>query len=290
MKKWILLFSLTLIFVSRPGYGQEMLTIKGSDTMVNLVQRMVEVYLEHNPDIFISVTGGGSGTGLAALTNRKCDIVNSSRSIKKEEIDRARENGVEPVGVIIALDGFSIIVHGNNPLARLTVPQIAQIFRGEIKNWKELGGKDRPIVLYGRQSNSGTYIFFRDEILKADYAQSMMQLNGNAQIVEAVKRDVSGIGYVGVGYLKDTEAVKIISVAVTPDADYFSPLDSSAVRSGQYPLSRPLFQYVHGVPSDQIKSFFVFELGENGQQLVEEEGYIAISATEKALNKETAGL
>ena len=290
MKKWIILLAGMLVLMGRPGYGQEMLTIKGSDTMVNLVQRLAEVYLEHNPDVFVSVTGGGSGTGLAALINRKCDLVNSSRAIKPEEINRAEENGVNPVEVILALDGFSLIVHGSNPVEKLTLPQIAQLFRGEIKNWKELGGKDLPVVLYGRQSNSGTYIFFRDEVLKADYAPSMLQLNGNAQIVEAVRRDVAGIGYVGVGYLKDAEAVNIIRVAVTPDADYISPVDSSAVQSGQYPLSRPLYQYVHGAPAGPVKSFFLFELGEEGQRIVEEEGFIAISEKEKAKNRDQAGL
>ncbi|MFA5259987.1 MAG: PstS family phosphate ABC transporter substrate-binding protein [Candidatus Omnitrophota bacterium] len=290
MKKWILFLFLTLVSLSQPGYAQEMLTIKGSDTMAALVQQMAEAYLEHDPDIFVSVTGGGSGTGLAALMNRKCDIVNSSRAIKKEEEDRARENGVDPVAVIIALDGLSIIVHGSNPVETLTVPQIAQIFRGEIKNWKELGGEDIPIGLYGRQPHSGTYAFFRDKILKADYPKNILQLNGNAEIVEAVQRDASGIGYVGIGFIKNARDIHVIRIAEAPDADYISPLDSSAVQSGQYPLSRPLYQYVHGMPAEQIKSFLLFELGEEGQKIVGEGGFIVISETEKELNRHKAGL
>ncbi|HOY10310.1 MAG TPA: PstS family phosphate ABC transporter substrate-binding protein [Candidatus Omnitrophota bacterium] len=289
MKKWTLFVFLTLLW-SAPGYGQEMLTIKGSDTMAPLVQKMAEAYLEDNPDIFVSVTGGGSGTGVAALLNRKCGLANSSRAINKDEAARARANGVYPVAVIIALDGVSIIVHGSNPVEELTAPQIAQIFRGEIKNWKELGGDDMPIGLYGRPPHSGTHVFFRDEILKADYPKDMLQLNGNADIVDAVRRDTSAIGYVGVGYLKNAKDVHVIKVAAGPEAEYISPLDASAVQSGRYPFSRPLFQYVHGKPDKRIKSFLLFELGEDGQRIVEEEGFIVISETEREFNRQKAGL
>jgi phosphate transport system substrate-binding protein len=289
MKKWTLFVFLTLLW-SAPGYGQEMLTIKGSDTMAPLVQKMAEAYLEDNPDIFVSVTGGGSGTGVAALLNRKCGLANSSRAINKDEVARARANGVYPVAVIIALDGVSIIVHGSNPVEELTAPQIAQIFRGEIKNWKELGGDDMPIGLYGRPPHSGTQVFFRDEILKADYPKDMLQLNGNAgHCGRGPERHVRHRVNVGVGYLKNAKMFMLIK-GRRPEAEYISPLDASAVQSGRYPVFRPLFQYVHGKPDKRIKSFLLFELGEDGQRIVEEEGFIVISETEREFNRQKAGL
>ncbi len=289
MKKWALVLLGSLV-LSAPVYGQEMLTIKGSDTMVRVVQEMTEAYLEHNPDVFISVTGGGSGTGLAALMNRKCNIANSSRAMTKEEKAQARANGVDPVEVIIALDGLSIIVHSSNPVENLTVSQLAQIFRGDIRNWKDVGGEDAPIGLYGRQAYSGTHAFFRDEILKTDYPRNVIQLNGNAEMLDAVARDASAIGYVGVGYLKNAKGVRVIKVAADSGTGFISPSDASAVQSGQYPLARPLYQYVHGLSAEQTKSFLLFELSEEGQKIVAKNGFVVISETEKEFNRQKAGL
>ncbi|MCA9398180.1 MAG: PstS family phosphate ABC transporter substrate-binding protein, partial [Candidatus Omnitrophica bacterium] len=205
MKKLLGILIVGMAFVlSSNVYAQDMLQIKGSDTLINLVQRLAEVYMEKNPGKYIAVTGGGSGTGIAALINDKCDIANASRLMKEKEITMAQDNGVTANRVVIAMDGLSVITHQDNPVSELTVDQIGAIFRGDITNWSEVGGKDMPITLYGRQSNSGTFVFFQDYILKGDYSAKMNRMNGNAQIVEGIKNDPSGIGYVGVGYIKNS--------------------------------------------------------------------------------------
>jgi len=225
-------------------FAQEMLQIKGSDTLINLVQRLAEEYMEKNPEKYIAVTGGGSGTGVAALINGKCDIANASRLMKSKEVAQATDNGVKVNRVVIAMDGLSVITNGNSPVTQLTVDEIGKIFRGEITNWSEVGGPDMSITLYGRQSNSGTFVFFRDAILKGDYSQKMNRMNGNAQIVEAIKQDKSGIGYVGVGYVKEATGLNVLKVASRPGEVYASPLISADVKSGKYPIARPFWHRV----------------------------------------------
>lgn len=289
MKKLLVLMVLgvSLVFCSTMANAQ-MLQIKGSDTLINLVQRLSEVYMEKNPGKNISVTGGGSGTGIAAMINKTCDIANASRLMKDKEVLQANEVGVNPKRVIIAVDGLSVIVNEKNPVKQLTVEQIGKIFRGEITNWSEVGGEKMPISLYGRQSNSGTFVFFQEEILKADYSPSMKRMNGNSQIVEAVKQDLSGIGYVGIGYLKDAKGVVALSVAARPGSEYASPLDINNVKTGKYPISRPLNQYINVPVVEDVKNFIAFELSEEGQKIVEELGFYAIPKEYKDINA-TAG-
>jgi len=269
--------------------AQEMLQIKGSDTLINLVQRLAEKYMEENPGAYIAVTGGGSGTGVAALINEKCDIANASRLMKSKEIAQASDRGVDVKRVVIAMDGLSVIIHPDNSAGQLTVDQIGKIFRGEVTNWKEVGGADMPVTLYGRQSNSGTFVFFRDAILKGDYSQKMNRMNGNAQIVEAIKHDVSGIGYVGVGYVKDSKGLTIVKVALKAGGDYASPLNSADVKSGKYPISRPLNQYINGSPGGDLRKFLEYELSSKGQKVVEEEGFFPIPSEYEEFNTQ-AGL
>lgn len=278
---------LVAIFVWIAGAGSssaEMLQIKGSDTIINLVQKQAEVYMQSNPGVKISVTGGGSGTGIAAMINKKCAIANSSRSISAKEVENAVAVGVSPSRIVIAIDGLSVVVNGANPVARLTMDQVGKIFRGEIKNWSDVGGNDMPINLYGRQSNSGTYGFFRELVLKGEYSPKMNTMNGNSQIVEAVKADPSGIGYIGVGYARSAAGVTIVDVARDKNSDYKNPLDKAAVESGEYPIARPLYQYVNGTPSGAVKDFLAFELSEPGQRIVEEEGFYPISAEYQEAN------
>jgi phosphate transport system substrate-binding protein len=263
----------------------EMIQIKGSDTIINLVQKLAEIYMQQNPSVKISVTGGGSGTGIAALINKKCAIANSSRAINAKEVESAVAVGVSPSRIVIAIDGLSVVVNGQNPVAKLTVDQIGKIFRGEIRNWSEVGGNNMPINLYGRQSNSGTYGFFREMVLKGEYSSKMNSMNGSSQIAEAVKADPSGIGYIGVGYAKSASGVTILDVAMKDGGSYISPLDKAAVESGEYPIARPLYQYVNGTPSGTAKAFLTFELSEQGQRIVEEEGFYPVTANEyKAAN------
>jgi phosphate transport system substrate-binding protein len=263
--------------------------VKGSDTIINLVQKEAEAYMQKDPMARIAVTGGGSGTGIAALINGKCAIANSSRTISAKEMETALTNNVSPTRIVIAIDGLSVVVNSSNPVTRLTMDQIGGIFRGSIKNWSEVGGPNMPIALYGRQSNSGTYGFFREMVLKGEYSQSMKTMNGNSQIVEGVKADPSGIGYVGVGYTKSASGVNIVNVAANANSTYESPLDEAAVESGRYPIARPLYQYVNGAPKGTAKDFIEFELSSEGQKIVAEEGFFTITSEYKAANAK-AGL
>lgn len=287
-----LLILLLLLFSPAILFAQNLIQIKGSDTEVNLVQKLAEVYMEQYPDVPIAVTGGGSGTGIAALINGKTDIVNSSRPMKEEEIKAAKVRGTRPAAVIFALDGLSIIVHPNNPINSLSLVQLGKIYRGEIKDWDQLGGLQIPISLYGRQPNSGTYVYFRDLVLRGDYSPRMKEMNGNAQIVEAARRDQGSIGYVGIGYAikegKVIGGIKVLKLAREDSAPAVDPVDPRNIATGQYPLLRPLYQYTNGFPKGNILDFIRFELSPQGQKLVQEMGFYPVSPDYQKVNK-TAG-
>lgn len=272
----------TMISCSKNEVDKHSIQIKGSDTEVNLVQRLSEVYMEKLPGVSIAVTGGGSGTGIAALINKQTDIVNSSRPMKSVEIEQARAKGVEPVPIIFALDGLAVITHESLSVNSLNINEVADIFKGNTKNWKSVGGPDLEISMYGRQSNSGTFVYFRDTVLKGDYAPTVRRMNGTAQIVEAVRQDKSGIGYVGIGYVvidegKVISKIKIQKLAKDANSPPVSPLESENVKSGAYLLSRPLFQYTNGMPAGKILEFVQFELSREGQELIENEGYYPLT-------------
>jgi len=287
MKKfWVVLWILVIVIsalalIGIEAQGQNMIQVKGSDSEVNLVQRLAEVFMKKNPDVNIAVTGGGSGTGIAALINKTTDIANSSRELNPKEEEAAKNAGLQPFRVIFATDGISVIVHPQNPINKLTLEQLGKIFKGEISNWKEIGGKDGKISLYGRQSNSGTYVFFREFILKADYSPHMKSMNGNAQIVEAIKKDKDGIGYVAVGYVVDPKGkvmpgIKVLNIAKDAQSEAYTPAKMDYVMSGKYPISRPLNQYLNGNPTGKLLHFIRFELSEEGQEIVRKEGFFPV--------------
>ncbi len=259
----------------------KMVQIKGSDTLINLVQKASEVFMEKNPGKTIAVTGGGSGTGIAALINRQCDIADSSRSIKDKEIAEAKTKGIDPKEIVIGVDAIVFLVSKDNAVSQISKEDLGKIYRGEIKNWKELGGKDLPISLYGRQPNSGTYDFVKEHVLAGEYAASMKQMNGNAQIVEAIEQDKGGIGYVGIGYAKEAGAkVNHLKVAKDKGGAAVDPMDIAQVKSGAYAIARNLFQYVDANTlggNEDVKAFIAFELSPEGQKIVEDEGFIKIS-------------
>jgi phosphate transport system substrate-binding protein len=258
-------------------FAREMIQIKGSDTLINMVQKLSEVYMEKNPGKAIAVTGGGSGTGIAGLINGKCDIADASRGIKAKEVTQAVEKGIDPKCIVIAIDGLCIIVNAKNTVKQLTVDQVGKIYRGEITNWKDLGGENMKISLYGRQPNSGTYDFMKEVVMKGEYAPSMRQMNGNAQIVEALKYDSGAIGYVGVGYAREAgNEIAVLKIALQAGGYYATPFNADEVKSGKYPITRPLNQYVNGTPKGDVKAFIEFELSPEGQKIVEEEGFFAI--------------
>jgi phosphate transport system substrate-binding protein len=256
--------------------------VKGSDTMLNIVQNLAEAFGSANPDVTVSVVGGGSGVGINAIMSGETDIANSSRPIKSKEVSTARSNGINPVEYAIAIDGVCIIVNASNPIEKLTVSHFGQLYQGKIANWSALGGPNKKVSLYGRQPNSGTFVYVRDEAVKAEYAPSMRQMNGNAQIVEGVKADEGAIGYVGVGYAREP-GIKVLSLS-RDGSSYYSPLDKEAVDAGDYPLARPLYQYTNGKAKGDAKALIEFELGKAGQKIVEEEGFYPLTQGYKDKN------
>lgn len=283
-----LLFGLGGVALAQRG---KMIQIKGSDTLVNLVQILAEQYMEKNPGAALAVLGGGSSTGIAGLTNGTCDIANHSREWKQKEIDLAWEKGVKPRFFVVAVDGVSIVVNEKNSLDKLNMAEVGALYRGEIKNWKAVGGPDRAVSLYGRQSNSGTYGFMQEHVLgNKNFSTDVKEMNGNAQIIEGILQDEGAVGYVGVGYLFDAEGkvrrgLKVLNISKTPGGPAFSPLDKAAVDSGDYPVSRPLYQATKGKPSPAAAEFIRFEIGAEGQKIVEKEGFFPISAVHQAENE-----
>jgi phosphate transport system substrate-binding protein len=248
-------------------------TVKGSDTMVILAQRWAEDYMKKNPSKKVQVTGGGSGTGIAALVNGTTDIASSSRAIKDAEVAqvKARFNAA-PVETVVARDGVAVYVSDSNPVSQLTIEQVKGIYLGDIKSWKEVGGKDAPIVLYSRENSSGTYVFVKEHVLgNEDFAPEAQTLPGTAAVVNAVAREANGIGYGGAAYAKGVKEVKIVG----KDGQAYLP-NAENVRSGKYALSRPLQMYTRGNPTGEAKEFIDFCLSRAGQEIVTQVGYYPI--------------
>ena len=265
-----------------PAGAKTFLQVKGSDTEVNVVQRLAENYMKKDANTSIAVTGGGSGVGIAAIINKTTDLANSSRPMKDSEIAKAKANGVNPVGIAFAVDGLSVIVNPKNTLKSLTMDQIGQIFRGEATNWKQFGGADGPITLYGRQPNSGTFVFFREGVVKGDYSNKMNQMNGNAQILEAVKKDAGGIGYVGIGYVVDdagkvVPGINVLEVAKDSRSKPTSPLQLENIMSGAYPITRPLYQYFDKNNQAKVEAFIKYELGPEGMAIIKKDGFYPLT-------------
>jgi phosphate transport system substrate-binding protein len=270
----------------------ESLDIKGSDTLVQLVADMAESYNDAHPDADVIVTGGGSGTGIAALINGEVGIADTSRPIKAKEIDQAKAKGIEPWEFIIARDGLALIINPGNTIKELTMEQVGAIYRGDITNWNQVGGEDLKITLYGRQSTSGTYEFFLEHVVnweqaeKQDYSPKMLNMEGNKAIADGVTADPSGIGYIGVGYV--TGEIHLVNVAKDDGSGYYSPINASDVEQGLYPITRPLYQYTGGKPEkDSITyDFLLFEMSEEGQEIVENAGFYPINLDDRAHNEE----
>ncbi len=253
----------------------EMIEARGSDTMVNLGQRWAEEFMNEYSEASMSVTGGGSGTGIAAMINGTIDIALSSRAIKEEEIEQAADNDVEIVEHITGRDGIAIAVNPNNPVDELTMAEIKDIFTGEKTNWSDFGGEDAEITLYSRESNSGTYVFFREFVLEdEDYASFANLMPSTQAIVEGVIQDENGIGYIGLAYLDD-DGIKGVSVAAEEGAEATFPSMENVI-AGDYPVARPLFLYTDGEPEGVVKLFMDFVMSEQGQQIVEDIGFVPV--------------
>ncbi|MCX6141367.1 MAG: phosphate ABC transporter substrate-binding protein [Candidatus Kapabacteria bacterium] len=258
---------LTLVALALP---KQKLTIKGSDTMVILVQRWTEVYPDKT-NVEFQVTGGGSGTGIAALINGTTDICSSSRPIKKEEVAQLEAKfGYKGLEIRVAMDGLAIYVHKSNPVKQLTMAQIKDIFTGKVTNWKAVGGADKPILLYSRENNSGTYEFFKEHVLnKQDFASNAQHMAGTAALINAVSKDPNSIGFGGAAYAKN---VKAVAVAKDATSKGVVPSDA-AIHSGEYPISRFLYFYLNQKPAGNVKKFIDWVLSPAGQKVVTEVGY-----------------
>jgi len=254
------------------------LSIKGSDTMVHLVSSWTEEFMKANTAVEISVTGGGSGTGIAALINGTTDICAASRSMKEKEQKEAQANKVSPVEIPVARDGIALIVHPENPVNSLTLDQLRLIYTGKVTNWKEVGGADTPILLLSRESSSGTFIFFQEHVLnKEDFSSSARLLPGTSALVQAVAADRGAIAYVGLGFAAEAKSTaKTLGIQGKDQANPVVPSEET-VRSGAYPVSRPLFFYTNGAPKDTAKQFIDFCLSPAGQKIVRETGYVPVS-------------
>ncbi len=272
MKKLVSLLVAVLLPTSALA-ADKALTVKGSDTMVILVQRWAEEYMKKNPDSRLQVTGGGTGTGLAALINGTTEIAAASRPMKDAEKQklRARFNTLGQE-FAVAKDGVTFYVNAKNPVASLTVEQLRSIYLGDVGNWKELGGPDQPIVLYSRENSSGTYVFVKDELLKGqDYAPTAQTLPGTAAVVNAVAKELWGVGYGGAAY---AAGIKPLKMKLGEGTEVSADLEN--VKSGKYPLSRNLFFYTRGRPSPEAKAFIDFCLSPEGQQVVSKVGYFPV--------------
>jgi phosphate transport system substrate-binding protein len=246
------------------------LTVQGSDTMVNLAQGWAEAFQAANPGVTISVTGGGTGTGIASLINGTVDFANASREMKPEETQQATDAGVDAVGTEVAKDGIVVLVNPANKVEDLSIDQLGKIYRGEITNWKDVGGDDKPIVLLGRDTSSGTYEYFQETVVgkDAEYAKSMKNLQSSQAIVDEVSKNADAIGYVGIGYESDAiKPLKVDGVEATID----TVLDQS------YPLSRGLYMYSNGQPDGAGQAYVDWILGTDGQKVVEEQGFVPLS-------------
>jgi len=264
------------------GSSSGMLQIKGSDTMLNLVQAWAERYMEENETEFVAVTGGGSGTGFASLIAGTCDIAMTSRKIKEKERQLAGKHGVSLKEIEAALDGLAVVVNPSNPVSRLTMAQLADIYTGRISNWKEIGGKDQGIVVLSREVNSGTHVYFKEHVLqrgdpksKEEYSPEALLLSSSQAIADEVAGNPGTIGYYGMGYV--TSSQKPVAIAKDENSPYVEPTIENVVKAS-YPISRPLFLYVNEASQEKVRKFINFTLSEEGQKIVLENEFVPVRA------------
>jgi phosphate transport system substrate-binding protein len=254
-----------------PSAEKSSITIKGSDTMVILGQRWAETYMMEFPGTTVQVTGGGSGTGIAALINGSTDVCESSRPMKdKEKNDVKAKRGAAAVETPVALDALAVYVNDKSPLKEIALPALAKIYLGETKNWKDVGGPNHAIILYGRENNSGTYGYFKEHVLSnKDFAAATQTLAGTSAVVNAVKGDEFGIGYGGIAYMEGIRALKVKKDDAAPAVE---PKLETA-QDGSYPISRFLYFYTVGEPAGGIKKFVDWAKGPAGQKVIGDVGY-----------------
>lgn len=255
--------------------------VKGSDTMVNLAQAWAEAYAKEHPTANIIITGGGSGTGIAALINGDTDIATASRAMEPQEIEQAKAKGLNPQQFVVARDGVSVIVNPKNPVGRLTVDQLSDIYTGRITNWKQVGGSDAKMVVLSRDKNSGTHVFFLEHVVRKGNAKGpqqygstvLMEVSSQA-IADEVASNVNAIGYVGMGYVKPGMH-KALGVAPDSTKSFIKPTPDNVI-NGTYPIARPLYLYTPNVPTGAVKDFIDFALSDQGQKIVAEQDFVPL--------------
>ena len=254
----------------------------GSDTMVNLALAWAERYQQEHSGISLSVTGGGSGTGIAALLNKTVDIANASRQMQSVEIDQAKTNGFDPVEFVVARDAIAVIVNPSNPVSQLTMQQISDVYSGKINNWSQVGGQDRPIVRLSREVNSGTHVYFRDTVIrlgdknnKTLFATNTLLLPSSEGIISEVSQNPNAIGYDGLGYVPTDGTVKVIAVGRDAAGPFVIP-SVQTVNDNSYPVARDLYMYTAGQPSGAVKDYLDWVVSAEAQQIVLQLGFVPI--------------
>jgi len=265
-----------------PNEPQGFIQAKGSDTMVNAVQMVAEEFMKQYPHIFVAVTGGGSGVGIASLINKTCDVASASREMKPKEVEIANQHGVYPREFVVAYDGVAVIVNKSNPVDKLTLDDLHKIFTGEATNWRQFGGKDLHIVTLSREVSSGTHMYFKEEVIQLgkkdsedEFSEETLLLTSSQAIVEEVAGNEEAIGYLGMGYLSDrTKALQI------GKGNGFYPPTVENVLKKTYPLSRGLYAYTDGEPGGIVKLFLDFTLSPAGQKQFIETGFVPVKASQ----------
>jgi phosphate transport system substrate-binding protein len=271
----LIFFSFTLLFSGCIRKKEsKTITIKGSDTMVILGQRWAENYMKKNKEVIVQVTGGGTGTGIAALISNSTDICQASRPIEEKEKEIAeKRNNKKLIETKVALDGISIYVNIKNPISSIDFSQLKGIYTGKITNWKSLGWEDKKIIVYSRENNSGTYVFFKEHVLEnEDFREDAQTLPGTAAVINAVAKDKYGIGYGGIAYAK---GVKTLKVRKKRGEKFYFP-NFENIKNNLYPISRYLLFYYYENPREEVKKFIEFVLSEEGQKICKEVGYFPI--------------
>jgi len=276
MKKLLVVIGVFSLFACSRNNSVKM---KGSDTEVNLAVNLAEKYTELNSDFSIAISGGGSGLGITSLLNGQADIANSSRPLSEEEIQQFKDKNIKIKTVVFAEDATAFIVHKDLPLEEIDIKTLGKILSGDIKNWSEITSTDLPINIYGRQSSSGTHSFVKKK-LKIEFTSAAKEMTGNAQIIEGVKADASGIGYVGAGYVAHDpnadSAIKILKIKESESSVAYSPIDSNTINNSLYFFQRPLYQFVIADSWHKVKPFIDFEESKLGKKMIEEHGYYII--------------
>jgi len=265
-----------------PDSGTNYIENRGSDTLVNLALAWAEAYQGLHPEVRVSVSGGGTGVGITALTNGTVDVANASRQITAEELQQAQAHGVNPREFVVARDAIAVIVHPQNPVTRLTLTQLSDIYSGKINTWSEVGGEERPIVRLSRETNSGTHVYFLDAVVRLGqddnatlFSADTLLLPSSEGIVNEVRDNPNAIGYDGLGYVPDD--LKVIAIAPSPYAPYILP-SAASVDDGSYPVSRELYMYSAGEPSGALAVYLAWILGPEAQALVADLGFVPIAA------------